>query len=77
MVAPFDKAAFAMKVGEIRLVQSQYGWHIIKLTGRQRMKMTSTELQTAQASAMQNWLTNSKAFCMCSALWPSISCRAW
>jgi parvulin-like peptidyl-prolyl isomerase len=56
MVAPFDKAAFAMKVGEIRLVQSQYGWHIIKLTGRQRMKMTSTELQTAQASAMQNWL---------------------
>lgn len=56
MVAPFDKAAFAMKVGEIRLVQSQYGWHIIKLTGRQRMRMTATELQTAQSSALQNWL---------------------
>ena len=57
MVAPFDKAAFSMKVGEIRLVQSQYGWHIIKVTGRQRMHMTSTELQTAQATAMQNWLS--------------------
>ena len=56
MVAPFDKAAFSMKVGEIRLVQSQYGWHIIKVTGRQRMHMTSQELQTAQASALQTWL---------------------
>jgi parvulin-like peptidyl-prolyl isomerase len=56
MVAPFDKAAFSMKVGEIRLVQSQYGWHIIKLTGRQRMHMTSSELQTAQSSALQTWL---------------------
>lgn len=56
MVAPFDKAAFAMKVGQVRLVQSQYGWHIIKLTGRQRMHMTATELQTAQASALQSWL---------------------
>jgi parvulin-like peptidyl-prolyl isomerase len=62
MVAPFDKAAFSMKVGEIRLVQSQYGWHIIKLTGRQRMHMTSQELQTAQASALQNWLAKQQGF---------------
>jgi parvulin-like peptidyl-prolyl isomerase len=56
MVAPFDKAAFSMKVGEVRLVQSQYGWHVIKLTGRRRMHMTSQELQTAQSSALQSWL---------------------
>ncbi len=56
MVAPFDKAAFSMKVGQIRLVQSQYGWHIIKVTGRAKMHMTSSELQTAQANAFQSWL---------------------
>jgi parvulin-like peptidyl-prolyl isomerase len=56
MVAPFDKAAFSMKVGQIRLVQSTYGWHIIKVTGRAKMHMTATELQTAQQNAFENWL---------------------
>jgi hypothetical protein len=46
-----------MKVGQVRLVKSQYGWHIIRLTGRERVHMTSTELQSAKATAFQNWLT--------------------
>lgn len=62
MVAPFDRAAFSMKVGEVRLVQSQYGWHIIKVTGRQRMHMTSQELQTAQSTALQKWLAQQQGF---------------
>lgn len=56
MVAPFSKAAFSMKVGDIRLVKSQFGWHIIKKTGQERAKLTATEYSTAQQQAFNTWL---------------------
>ncbi len=30
-VGPFDEAVFGMEVGEVRLVQTDFGWHIIEL----------------------------------------------
>ena len=61
MVPAFDKAAFSMKVGQIRLIRSRYGWHIIKLTGRKQVHLTGTAYQQQQQQAFSSWLSTQQS----------------
>jgi len=38
MVKPFEDAVFSMKQGEVRVAQSEFGFHVIRLTGAQEGK---------------------------------------
>lgn len=59
MTKPFSDAVFAMKVGDISgLVESEFGLHIIKLTGITEAKAPSFESQRAQ---LENDLKRSAA----------------
>jgi len=43
MVKPFEDAVFSMKQGEIRVAQSEFGFHVIRLTGIQEGKQRPLE----------------------------------
>ncbi len=54
MVPPFDKAAFELKVGKVsNIVETQYGFHIIKVTDRKEASTTSFEEAKAGIMAEQ------------------------
>ncbi len=60
MVAPFEKAAFAMEVGNVSdIVETRFGYHIIKLTDRRPASTTSFE--QAKAGIIQKLIQRKRA----------------
>lgn len=58
MVPEFEAAAFSQPVGEIgKPVQSQFGYHIIQVLGREELPLTTVQLQQARDTAFSEWLT--------------------
>jgi peptidyl-prolyl cis-trans isomerase D len=51
MVKPFEDAAFSMKQGELQVVQSDFGFHVIRLTGIQAGKTKPLEEVRKQLTA--------------------------
>lgn len=62
MVEPFSNAAFAMKVGEIsEPVKTDFGYHIIQVLGHEERPLDENQVQSAKATAYQDWLTSAKS----------------
>ncbi len=66
MVPAFEKAAFSGRIGEIQKpIKTQYGYHIIKVTGRNDRKYIVEELVNpikASSSTKDQLLSNAKDF---------------
>jgi foldase protein PrsA len=61
-VTQFAGAVSAMKVNEVRLVQTQYGWHIIKLLGRRPAAQQTLVQATAQIKSTLQQTKRSELF---------------
>jgi parvulin-like peptidyl-prolyl isomerase len=57
MVAPFEEAAFALKVGEIsQPVKSDFGFHIIQVLGHENRPLDNTKFQQEKQTAFSDFL---------------------
>ncbi len=58
MVEPFEKAAYALEVGQIsEPVQTTFGWHIIQLIGRTTQPLTAYRYNEIRQTAFEDFLT--------------------
>lgn len=57
MVPEFENAAYNLEVGEIsEPVQTQFGWHIIQVLGREERSLSQAQYQQALQTEFDNWL---------------------
>lgn len=60
-VESFAEAAFALEIGEIsEPVQSEFGFHIIQVLGRQTRPLTAEQYEGARQRTFQKWLEGAK-----------------
>ncbi len=61
MVKVFEDAAFGMEVGQISdPVKSDFGYHIIRLLGKEDRRLTSTECEQDRQTQFQTWLNGQR-----------------
>ena len=61
MVAEFENAVFSQEIGAIgEIVQTQFGYHIIQVLGKQELPLTDSQYQQNRETAFSDWLTKTK-----------------
>lgn len=57
MVKEFEDAAFQMKVGEVRIVKSSFGWHLIKVEARRQKEVRTRHILAQTQVREEDWLS--------------------
>jgi parvulin-like peptidyl-prolyl isomerase len=62
MIAPFDEAAFSLEIDEISApIETQFGWHIIQVLGREERELNETDMARERSKAYSDWLFEAKS----------------
>lgn len=61
MVPEFENVAFSLQVGQIsEPIQTQYGYHIIRLLGHEDRPLTKTECDTLKNTKFDDWVKSAR-----------------
>jgi parvulin-like peptidyl-prolyl isomerase len=68
-VKPVDEAIFSMPISETKVVESDFGWHIIELLAREERELSPAAYNQSQNTMFTTWLEEARAGADIQNLW--------